>query len=163
MLNLIRIRLSENSCDDVMEMAWSSMWNVTDETPENCRKFLDSGGMNAFLDCCKVSFFSTVLSFWQVFVWTHEMSSMCEGFRWERRTAPQHDGSVGQCSRSERASASVDEPNVHCPLRRAFGITKWWNWGTCIVWTDSQNCLYLNVFTKKMCRSATTQQESWPI
>jgi Zyg-11 family protein len=55
MLNLIRIRLAENMCDDVMEMAWSSMWNVTDETPENCRKFLDSGGMNAFLDCCKVS------------------------------------------------------------------------------------------------------------
>ena len=34
-----------------METAWSCMWNVTDETPHNCKRFLDGGGMNLFLRC----------------------------------------------------------------------------------------------------------------
>ncbi len=34
-----------------METAWSCMWNVTDETPVNCRRFLDGGGMRLFLRC----------------------------------------------------------------------------------------------------------------
>ena len=36
-------------CDDVMETAWSTMWNVTDETPVNCERFLAGGGMYLFL------------------------------------------------------------------------------------------------------------------
>ena len=31
-------------CDEVMETAWSTMWNITDETPVNCKRFLDRGG-----------------------------------------------------------------------------------------------------------------------
>ena len=38
-------------CDDVMETAWSTMWNVTDETPVNCERFLNGGGMYLFLKC----------------------------------------------------------------------------------------------------------------
>ena len=38
-------------CDDVMETAWSAMWNVTDETPVNCERFLNAGGMFLFLKC----------------------------------------------------------------------------------------------------------------
>lgn len=34
-----------------METAWSCMWNVTDETPINCKRFLDGGGMQLFLQC----------------------------------------------------------------------------------------------------------------
>ena len=34
-----------------METAWSTMWNVTDETPFNCKRFLDGDGMNLFLKC----------------------------------------------------------------------------------------------------------------
>jgi Zyg-11 family protein len=34
-----------------METAWSCMWNVTDETPINCQRFLDGGGMQLFLNC----------------------------------------------------------------------------------------------------------------
>jgi len=34
-----------------MEIAWSTMWNVTDETPENCHKFLTHRGMDLFLQC----------------------------------------------------------------------------------------------------------------
>ena len=29
MLELIRIRLERGQCDEVMETAWSTMWNVT--------------------------------------------------------------------------------------------------------------------------------------
>ena len=51
MLALIRERVQARNCDDVMETAWSCMWNVTDETPVNCKRFLDGGGMNLFLQC----------------------------------------------------------------------------------------------------------------
>jgi Zyg-11 family protein len=51
MLGLIGGRLERAECDDVMEIAWSTMWNVTDETPENCEKFLAHGGMVLFLRC----------------------------------------------------------------------------------------------------------------
>ena len=34
-----------------METAWSTMWNVTDETPVNCDRFLNGGGMYLFLKC----------------------------------------------------------------------------------------------------------------
>eukprot|EP00095_Tigriopus_kingsejongensis_P005858 snap_masked-scaffold38_size502422-processed-gene-0.10 protein:Tk05858 transcript:snap_masked-scaffold38_size502422-processed-gene-0.10-mRNA-1 annotation:"zer-1-like protein" len=51
MLTLIRERNLNGICDDVMETAWSCMWNVTDETPINCKRFLDGGGMELFLKC----------------------------------------------------------------------------------------------------------------
>ena len=51
MLGLIRDRVNAGTCDDVMETAWSCMWNVTDETPINCKRFLDGGGMQLFLNC----------------------------------------------------------------------------------------------------------------
>ena len=34
-----------------METAWSTMWNVTDETPGNCERFLNGNGMQLFLLC----------------------------------------------------------------------------------------------------------------
>lgn len=57
MLNLISDRLSRKIFDDVMEVAWSTMWNVTDETAKNCERFLDGRGMEYFLGCLKVSSF----------------------------------------------------------------------------------------------------------
>lgn len=56
MLNLINDRLNRKVFDDVMEVAWSTMWNVTDETAINCERFLDGKGMEYFLGCLKVSF-----------------------------------------------------------------------------------------------------------
>uniref|UniRef100_A0A3Q3MZ99 Protein zer-1 homolog n=1 Tax=Labrus bergylta TaxID=56723 RepID=A0A3Q3MZ99_9LABR len=38
-------------CDQVMEFSWSALWNITDETPDNCQMFLNCRGMNLFLDC----------------------------------------------------------------------------------------------------------------
>lgn len=56
MLNLISDRLERRLCDDVLEVAWSTMWNVTDETPQNCQRFLENRGMKHFLACLKVIF-----------------------------------------------------------------------------------------------------------
>ena len=50
-------------CDDVLETAWSTMWNVTDETPINCRRFLDGGGMKLFLECKEVKSIFTMVRF----------------------------------------------------------------------------------------------------
>jgi len=51
MLDVIKSKLQSDTCDEVMETAWSTMWNVTDETPINCKRFLDGGGMDLFLNC----------------------------------------------------------------------------------------------------------------
>ncbi|KAK9886782.1 hypothetical protein WA026_018435 [Henosepilachna vigintioctopunctata] len=51
MISLISDRLEKGLCDDVLEVAWSTMWNVTDETPCNCHKFLEKNGMEYFLMC----------------------------------------------------------------------------------------------------------------
>ena len=51
MLHIITEKLEQGNCDDVMETAWSTMWNVTDETPVNCERFLAESGMLRFLQC----------------------------------------------------------------------------------------------------------------
>ncbi|XP_065219359.1 protein zer-1 homolog [Planococcus citri] len=51
MLKLINNRIQHKVCDDVLEVAWSTMWNVTDETPVNCERFLDNDGMTSFTGC----------------------------------------------------------------------------------------------------------------
>merc|ERR1711963_1012394 len=51
MLGIITEKLQAGICDDVMETAWSTMWNVTDETPVNCERFLAGRGMELFLRC----------------------------------------------------------------------------------------------------------------
>ncbi|MCJ8741248.1 hypothetical protein PDJAM_G00068570 [Pangasius djambal] len=53
MLNLIQKKLHDKQCDQVMEFSWSALWNITDETPDNCQMFLNCSGMNLFLDCLK--------------------------------------------------------------------------------------------------------------
>ncbi|XP_076643690.1 protein zer-1 homolog isoform X2 [Halictus rubicundus] len=53
MLELIRYRVTFNIFDDVLEVAWSTMWNMTDETPINCERFLNEDGMSLFHECIK--------------------------------------------------------------------------------------------------------------
>ena len=55
MLQLINDRLNRKVFDDVMEVAWSTMWNVTDETAVNCERFLECHGLEYFLQCLSVS------------------------------------------------------------------------------------------------------------
>ena len=51
MLSIIQEKLRSRNCDEVLESAWSTMWNVTDETPINCERFLNGRGMELFLRC----------------------------------------------------------------------------------------------------------------
>ncbi|XP_015608501.1 protein zer-1 homolog isoform X2 [Cephus cinctus] len=51
MLKLVEYRLESGIFDDVLEVAWSTMWNMTDETAINCQRFLDEQGMRLFLGC----------------------------------------------------------------------------------------------------------------
>lgn len=48
-------------CDQVMEFSWSALWNITDETPDNCQMFLNCRGMSLFLECLQVSPLSPTL------------------------------------------------------------------------------------------------------
>ena len=34
-----------------MEVGWSFLWNITDETPTNCQLFLASKGLKLFEEC----------------------------------------------------------------------------------------------------------------
>ncbi|XP_041050195.1 protein zer-1 homolog [Carcharodon carcharias] len=51
MLKLIQKKLTDKVCDQVMEFSWSALWNITDETPDNCEMFLNCNGMKLFLEC----------------------------------------------------------------------------------------------------------------
>ncbi|MEE6513991.1 hypothetical protein FKM82_021911 [Ascaphus truei] len=53
MLKLIQKKLQDKTCDQVMEFSWSALWNITDETPDNCEMFLNYSGMKLFLECLK--------------------------------------------------------------------------------------------------------------
>ncbi|XP_064420442.1 protein zer-1 homolog [Latimeria chalumnae] len=53
MLKLIQKKLIDKTCDQVMEFSWSALWNITDETPDNCEMFLNYSGMKLFLDCLR--------------------------------------------------------------------------------------------------------------
>jgi len=35
----------------VLDSAWLVLWNATDESPENCRIFLERDGLKIFLRC----------------------------------------------------------------------------------------------------------------
>jgi len=51
MIDIIKGKIEDNACDDILETAWSTLWNITDETPVNCERFLDCDGLNAFESC----------------------------------------------------------------------------------------------------------------
>ncbi|GMT19078.1 hypothetical protein PFISCL1PPCAC_10375, partial [Pristionchus fissidentatus] len=50
-LQQIKRKLDANVCDDVMEVGWSFLWNITDETPTNCERFLEAQGLTLFEQC----------------------------------------------------------------------------------------------------------------
>ncbi len=36
-------------------MAWTLLWNITDETPENCRRFIeDNNGLRTYHECLEL-------------------------------------------------------------------------------------------------------------
>jgi Zyg-11 family protein len=62
MTEIIKAKIKQNTCDEILETAWSTLWNITDETPVNCERFLLCDGFEAFEDCMdKFSFNKEVL------------------------------------------------------------------------------------------------------
>lgn len=51
MVDIIRAKIADNTCDEILETAWSTLWNITDETPVNCQRFLNCRGLEAFENC----------------------------------------------------------------------------------------------------------------
>ena len=68
MLKLISDRLQDDMHDDMLEIAWSAMWNVTDETPINCLRFLNGEGMTYFQKCLKASFIIPMSNLYYILV-----------------------------------------------------------------------------------------------
>ena len=49
-----RFLLKKTNCE-ITEVAWTLLWNITDETPENCRRFIeDNNGLQTFHDCLEL-------------------------------------------------------------------------------------------------------------
>lgn len=107
MLNLIEDRLNRNVFDDVMEVAWSTMWNVTDETAVNCERFLDGQGMTYFLKCLKVTNDKLIVA---------KLGFMKDFFTdvsRQGRIVKKHDGITGKCCRSPRVATSFDDARIY--------------------------------------------------
>ena len=57
-LNVIQVlvqaiskRVQQERHDELIDHAWSSLWNLTDETEVNCERFIELGGVDMFLKC----------------------------------------------------------------------------------------------------------------
>lgn len=46
-------KIERQVCDETVEVSWSFLWNITDETPTNCDLFLKSEGITLFWRCYK--------------------------------------------------------------------------------------------------------------
>ena len=45
-VGIIHRFLIKNTSCEIVEVAWTLLWNITDETPENCRRFIeDNNGL----------------------------------------------------------------------------------------------------------------------
>ena len=62
MLQVITEILGEGYCDYVLETVWSTLWNITDEAPGICSRFLAGGGTSLFLQCKVLHVISLLLS-----------------------------------------------------------------------------------------------------
>lgn len=51
MIEIIKAKIEASTCDETLETAWSTLWNITDETPVNCQKFLNYRGLESFENC----------------------------------------------------------------------------------------------------------------
>jgi Zyg-11 family protein len=47
----IHRRIERQVVDETVEVGWSFLWNITDETPANCDLFLKSDGITLFWRC----------------------------------------------------------------------------------------------------------------
>jgi len=52
-LDIIHYNFREGVVDELLDTCWCTLWNITDETPENCEDFISNGGMTLFKNCVK--------------------------------------------------------------------------------------------------------------
>lgn len=121
MLKLIQKKLLDKTCDQVMEFSWSALWNITDETPDNCEMFLNFNGMKLFLDCLKVGSARTGCH-------TPSMPSRTS-FPWPHRPATHPMSAAGRSvgklfSASLPESPSAREPQPVLPAQRLSPANK---------------------------------------
>ncbi len=46
--------IKKTSCE-IVEVAWTLLWNITDETPENCRRFIENNsGLMTYHECLEL-------------------------------------------------------------------------------------------------------------
>jgi Zyg-11 family protein len=51
-MGIIHHYLKKKINSEIVEVAWTLLWNITDETPENCRRFIeDNDGLQTFHAC----------------------------------------------------------------------------------------------------------------
>jgi len=48
---VIQQKLKLGICDEVMKTCWSTLWNVSDETPQNSTNFIQLGGIDLMMEC----------------------------------------------------------------------------------------------------------------
>ena len=54
-MGIIRRYWTKKSNCETVEVAWTLLWNITDETAENCRRFIeDNNGLQAYYDCLEL-------------------------------------------------------------------------------------------------------------
>jgi len=53
-VEVIKMKLTLKKCDDVMILCWGVLWNISDETPQNCQKFVEIGGLKIMMKCFEV-------------------------------------------------------------------------------------------------------------
>jgi len=53
-VEVINMKLTLKKCDDVMISCWGVLWNISDETPQNCQKFVEIGGLKIMMKCFEV-------------------------------------------------------------------------------------------------------------
>ena len=92
----------------VMETAWSTMWNVTDETPVNCQV------MSPYLAARpKMGMFFDVLLFFTAEVfrrgWDEAFPGLQGGVLQSGVASEEHDGTVGQRCRSSETPVQAHD------------------------------------------------------
>lgn len=50
-MSVIRRKVEEKRSDETMILCYGTLWNVSDETPENSEKFIRNGGIQLLMDC----------------------------------------------------------------------------------------------------------------
>lgn len=115
-LSVIFSKLEQNICDEVLETAWSFIWNITDEAPDNCASFNENKGLDAF-ERCQDQFGDNNGRYTSI--WLHLLDTSLETSDYFvnlsilKLSLAQLHGSFGQCCRSTSPPTLSSQRQVH--------------------------------------------------